>query len=204
MCNNPATLRCSSCRCEPLYCSKPCQVADWKLHKILCKARPSFEEPPTPSSRRAILFSTTGEIAFFWATTEMKTDADEPEETWESPTGLEAYFGGKRPNIQTYYSNSVRGRRLKEDIDLRYNEMFLLDGSEKNLAVCRAVPGMDDGGAVWRAPLVALKNTRTYHDESRTFPNSSPGYGHMDMGDLREVVDYLTNWKRATMRESFI
>jgi len=197
ICNNPATMRCSGCRCEPLYCSEPCQVADWKLHKILCKTRSSFKDPPTTSSRRAILFSTTGEITFIWVITEMKTDEDEPEVPWESPTGLEAYFGGKRPSTQIYHSNSVRGRKLKEIIDLKHNDTFLLDGSEKNLAVCRVVSGMDDGGTVWRAPLVALKHTRSYHDESRTFINSSSGYGHMDMGDLREVVDYLTSWKKS-------
>ena len=127
----------------------------------------------------------------------MKTDDDDGV-MWESPVGLEKYFGGKRPNVKPYYNNIARGRRLKETIDLRFNDDFLVDGSEKNLAVCKVVPGMDDGGAVWRAPLVALKQTKSWHDNQRLSPNSSPGYGHMDMGDLREVVDYLTSWKRTT------
>jgi len=91
----------------------------------------------------------------------------------------------------------VRGRRLKDAIDLRLNDDFLSDGSEKNLAVCKVVQGMDDGGAVWRAPLVALKERKSWLDNQRSWANPTPGYGHMDMGDLREVVDYLTNWKRV-------
>ncbi|KAF9526555.1 hypothetical protein CPB83DRAFT_857729 [Crepidotus variabilis] len=195
MCNNPATLRCSACRCSPIYCSKPCQLADWKLHKNLCKSRPSFETPPTPESRRAIVFLESGEIKFTWETTCMKTDEDDGT-IWESPTGLEKYFGGQRPKIQPYYNNVIRNRRLKEHIDLRFNDNFLLDGSPKNLAVCKVVEGMDNGGAVWRGALVALKQTNTWLNKERTLGNESPGFGHMDLGDFREVVDYLTNWKR--------
>ena len=194
MCNNPATFSCSSCHCRNLYCSKFCQRADWKLHKLLCSSRPLFETPPTASSRRAIVFLTNGEIAFAWETTETKT-SDDDSTIWESPVGIEKYFDGQRPSVQRYYNNVVRKRRLKDSIDLYFNGDFMLDGSEKNLAVCNIVQGMDDGGAVWRAPLVALKQTESWVDNQRSCPNLTPGYGHMDMGDLREVVDYLTRWK---------
>ena len=131
----------------------------------------------------------------------MKTDEDDGT-TWESAVGIpEKYFGGKRPRPQPYYSNALRGRKLKECMTLHLNDEFLLDGSKKNLAVCKVVPGMDDGGAVWRGALVAMKETNSWYDDKRSFPNSSPGYGHMDMGDLREVVDYLTNWKRAARED---
>ena len=105
---------------------------------------------------------------------------------YESPVGLEKYFVGQY-GIEPYYNNVVRGRRLKDIIDLHY----VLDGSE-------VVQGMVDGGVVWQAPLVALKKTRSWVDSKRLglFPNPTPGYGHMDMGDFREVVDYLKNWKR--------
>ena len=197
MCNNPATLRCSSCHCRNLYCSKSCQRADWKLHKLLCSSRPSFETPPTDSSRRAIVFLTNGEIKFTWETIKMVTDHDDGTIS-ESPIGLEKYFGGQRPDYQLYYNNIMRGRRLKDRIELRLNDNFLTDGSEKNFAVCKVVQGMDDGGSVWRAPLLALKETRSWVDNQRLWANPTPKYGHMDMGDLREVVDYLTNWKRVT------
>lgn len=197
MCNSPATHRCSSCRCNNLYSSKPCQVADWKLHKLLCKSRPLFETPPTPSSRRAIVFLESGEIKFTWETIEIKTDEDDGSQ-WESPVGIaEKYFGGEIPRPQPYHTNVIRGRKLKECITLHMNDSFLIDGSPKNLAVCKVVPEMDDGGGVWRSALVAMKCTNSWYDENRMFCQSNPGIGHMDMGDLREVVDYLTNWKRA-------
>jgi len=131
----------------------------------------------------------------------MKTDDDDGV-MWECPVGLEKYFGGERPAIQPYYGNAVRGRKLKDCIDLRFKADFLLGGSEKNLAVCKVVQGMDDGpGVVWRGPLVALKETKSWlNNNQRSVMNESPGYGHMDMGDLREVVDYLTNWKRSTVQ----
>ena len=123
----------------------------------------------------------------------------EPDGTkYESPVGISRrHFGGEHVKPQSYYANALRGRRLRETITLFLNDEFLLDGSKKNLAVCKVVPGMDDGGAVWRGALVAMKGTNSWYDSSRTIPNPAPGYGHMDMGDLREVVDYLTNWKRV-------
>lgn len=82
--------------------------------------------------------------------------------------------------MQPYYNNIMRGRRLKDMIDLRLNDVFLLDGSEKNLAVCKVVQGMEDGGAVWRAPLVALKQTKSWVaiDKQKSWPNPRPGYGY--------------------------
>ena len=44
---------------------------------------------------------------------------------YESPVGLEKYFVGQY-GIEPYYNNVVRGRRLKDIIDLHY----VLDGSE--------------------------------------------------------------------------
>ena len=76
---------------------------------------------------------------------------------------------------------------------LHFNDDFLLDGSEKNLAVCKVVPGMDDGGRVWRDTLVEMKNA----EGSRMRSNPAMGHGHMDMRDLREVVDYLTSWNQG-------
>ena len=121
----------------------------------------------------------------------------------ESPIGLEKYFGGQRPDYQLYYNNIMRERRLKDRIELRLNDNFLTDGSEKNLAVCKVVQGMDDGGSVWRAPLLALKETDSWFDDQRSRSNSTPGYGHMDMGDFREVVDYLTTWKQGTVSHNY-
>jgi len=42
-------LYCSDCR-EVCYCSKPCQVADWPNHKILCSKRTAVKTEKTPAS----------------------------------------------------------------------------------------------------------------------------------------------------------
>jgi len=39
-----------------------------------------------------------------------------------------------------------------------------MNGSEKNLAMCKVLPGMDDGRVVWQGALVVLKETRSWVD----------------------------------------
>jgi hypothetical protein len=38
LCEKPASLRCSQCKLVR-YCSKDCQLKDWKAHRPMCKAR---------------------------------------------------------------------------------------------------------------------------------------------------------------------
>ena len=47
---------------------------------------------------------------------------------YESPVGLEKYFVGQYQATERYFHNEVRGRRLKDIIDLRYNDFLLFDG----------------------------------------------------------------------------
>ena len=196
MCNKTATLSCSSCHSRNLYCSESCQSADEKLHKVLCSSRPSFETPPTASSRRAIVFHTNGEIRFTWITTKTVTYYGT---IYEFPVGIEKYFVGQYPAIQSCSTGIVRGNRPRDNIALRFN----LDSSEMNLAVYKVVEGMDDGGAVWRGPLVAMKETRSWVDRQRWLLNPTPRYGHMNMRDLRVVVDFLTTWKPAMATRNY-
>jgi len=177
-----------------IYCSKSCQCADWKLHNLLlCSSRPSFETPPTASSWHAIIFLTNGEINSLGKQLKWRPAMTTVPSSPLSALETTLFNVGQDQGIQLYYYNVVRRCRLKDNIDLRFNDTFLMDSSEKNLAVCKVVQAMDDGGAVWRTPLVALKKTRS---SQGIFWDSTPGYRHMDMGDFREVVDYLTNWKR--------
>jgi hypothetical protein len=55
-CNSAGTERCGGCH-DILYCSKACQQADWKVHKLLCKSFQDFQERPTKTSIRAIYFA---------------------------------------------------------------------------------------------------------------------------------------------------
>ena len=161
------------------------------MHKALCSKLSQFSIPPRPTARRAIVFPEDGEAHFAWIDTEMKVDEDDGV-TWESPI-ISSHFGTLK--IQPYYNNVRRSRRLKDNIDLRFRDMFLTDGSKPNKSIRDLVPEMSTGGQVWRGPLIALKEVNSYYDNNHMFPNSAPGYGHMDMGDFRDVVDYLTTWK---------
>jgi len=184
---------CKRCRCQ-IYCSRQCQTKDWRIHKLLCSSRQQFETPPHKDARRAIVFEENEPtVKFIWVTIELKRD-DDPDypEGWESPI-LEDYFGpGQAGHSQTYYNNVIRSRRLKEHIDLRFREDFLHDGSRPNIAVATTVGATT--GHVWCGPLIALRLKNSYLDSKRLFANSNPGFGHMDMGGLREVVDYLTRY----------
>jgi hypothetical protein len=192
MCSRPATMMCKRCRCQ-IYCSRQCQTKDWRIHKLLCSSRQQFETPPHKDARRAIVFEENEPtVKFIWVTIQLKRD-DDPDDPgeWESPI-LEEYFGpGQAGHCQPYYNNVIRSRRLKEHIDLRFREDFLHDGSRPNKAVAATVGAMTP---VWCGPLIALRQKNTYLDSKRIFLNPSPGYGHMDMGCLREVVDYLTTY----------
>lgn len=202
ICNSPpattSTLLCCS-RCKSsLYCSKPCQRADWRVHKILCASRAEFETPPHKNARRGICFDVeSGDITFTWETIKMKHDDDDGT-SWES-ADLQHHFGAAHPHPQIYHNNVPRDRKLKENIMLWFIDDFLVDGSSPNKAVMKAVPEMTlGGGAVWCGPLIAMKDTNSYYDEKRMFINSTPGVGHMDMADLTDVVDYLSHWRRVS------
>jgi len=82
-----------------------------------------------------------------------------------------------------------------------YNDNFLspVEGLDRNRTVSGLVPSMNVGGPtkVWHVPLVAMKLKDSYLPAGGM--NPAPRYGHMDMGDLRDAVDYLTSWKKAIM-----
>jgi hypothetical protein len=135
-------------------------------------------------------------IKFKWVSTEIR-DAGEPgePELYESPI-LEEYFGpGEHGHCQLYYNNVIRGRRLRDYIDLRLREGFFHDGSTPNRAVAAVAPFA--GGDVWCGPLIALK---LEGPGNSLMLRSDPPYTHMGMGDLREVVDYLTTYARCEHR----
>lgn len=54
-CNKPGIKRCTGCK-NARYCSSECQSANWKMHKLLCKAFTQLEPRPGPNYFRGILF----------------------------------------------------------------------------------------------------------------------------------------------------
>jgi hypothetical protein len=136
-------------------------------------------------------------VKFKWVSIEMK-DVGEPgnPRLFESPI-LEEYFGpGECGHCQPYYNNAMRGRRLRDYIALRFRENFLFDGSTPNRAVAAVAPSA--GGNVWCGPLIALK---WEGPGNSLMLRSNLPYTHMEMGDLREVVDYLASYARISKME---
>jgi hypothetical protein len=197
MCGKPATQRCTQCRSQ-IYCGNQCQKSDWHVHTLLCSSYQQFQTPPHKNARRAIVFEQNEPVVKFkWVSIEIK-DAGEPgePEPYESPN-LEEYFGpGERGHCQPYYNNAIRGRRLRDYIDLRFRDDFLFDGSTPNRAVAAVAPSA--GGNVWCGPLIALK---WEGPGNSSMLRSNLPYTHMEMGDLREVVDYLASYARISKME---
>lgn len=59
VCTKSGAQRCSHCKAAH-YCSKTCQKADWKSHKLLCEAFTEQAPRPSPSHYRAIFFDPAG------------------------------------------------------------------------------------------------------------------------------------------------
>jgi hypothetical protein len=79
--------------------------------------------------------------------------------------------------------NKVRGRALREVIDVLYRDTFLVDGSVVNESIAgitSTVPGQHHD---WRGPFVA------YGKRGRDM--DSPHARDLDMHDFRHVVDFL-------------
>ena len=189
MCSKPATQLCTQCRSQ-IYCSRQCQKSDWRVHKLLCSSYQQFQTPPHKNVRRAIVFEQSEPVVKFkWVTIETK-HVDDPDDPSYEEANLEEYFGpGQKGECQPYYNNVIRDRRLQKMIELRAREGFLTDGSPPNQAVAAVAPAV--GGNVLCGPLIALK-----WDTGGYMPSSNPKYLDMEMGDLREVVDYLVNYGR--------
>ena len=189
MCSKSATRRCRQCQSQ-IYCSSQCEKSDERVHSLLCSSYKEFKTPPHKNARRAIVFEQNEPvIRFKWVSIEKKK-GDEPGDPCSETPILKEYFEPSVGGCQPYYNNVIRDRRLRNMIDLRFRDFFLTDGSPPNQAVAAVAPAV--GGDVWRGPLIALK----WSTHNNGLFLSNPTYGHMDMGDLREVVDYLVTYGR--------
>ena len=184
MCNQPATQQCTICKSQ-IYCGKECQKPDWRVHKLLCSSYQQFLDPPGEHARRAIVFEQDEPvIRFKWIETK---HIDVPDDSsFEIPI-LDEYFEPKDSDRELYNKNPIRGRHLRNTITLWARECFLMDGSPPNQAVAAIAPAV--WGKVWCGPLIALK-----WDARCSKFSSNPSYTHMEMGDLRDVVDYLVDY----------
>lgn len=180
MCNKPDPQVCARCG-SISYCSKECQVADWKTHKLLCAHLKEFSTAPVKGMRRAILFpADSAKPKFVWVAT-----------VWSPSLGFEKsdaekFIGDDKPTPKHHImrQNDHRKRFLQHCIHLIWRDNFTLDGSLPNQSVVLAAGGKAAYG--WRGPIIAIaKNGK--HDDPACFDD-------ITLHDFRDVVDFFLTY----------
>lgn len=183
VCNKADPQVCARCG-SIKYCSKECQVADWKTHKLLCAHLKEFSTAPVKGMRRAILFpADSAKPKFVWIAT-----------FWDPTFGQEicdvAYLLGDNNQAAGWHvmqQNDCRERFLQHGIHLVYRDAFKLDGSVLNQSLVVAANGKPCYG--WRGPIVAVAKKGN--------AKNPPYYDDITLHDFRDVVDYLVSFDRS-------
>jgi hypothetical protein len=196
MCNKLPAKACSRCR-SSYYCSKPCQMSDWPLHKLLCKKFHQQPLRPSPAHRRAILFPVhEKEPKLVWVLCKQRRDEMG---RFESAQVASLLGAENAPEATAYVQRNprrnriigARGWNLGYGVAIKHRDTFLFDGSRPNQSIASAA--MTSGmalGHTWMGPVVALRE-RT--DETAV--------ADITLGDFRHAVDYFVDYNRATIPE---
>ncbi|KAI9652820.1 MAG: hypothetical protein M1831_006345 [Alyxoria varia] len=171
ICSEKQAKRCNKCK-SISYCSKECQTADWKSHKLVCNQFACMKERPNPSLKLGIKFlPEEGNPILIWA------NGDQfPEELFvDSP---DYHTTPRQLEIE---QNVIRDRELNGSVILRYDDNFACNGSKHNVCLRKAC-----GRALsreWRGPvgIVAFSGFKKY---------DSTGSGY------RDALDYYVAYCR--------
>jgi hypothetical protein len=185
MCNRQGLISCPICQ-ETLYCSVECQNKDEPVHRLLCPSSKNFNTSNPPpcrdkdwSYKRGILFG---------------ADADAPTWVWvkykKSKYGYDENSGdflgddNPMPSTSRVQRNAVRGKQLKNTIDIIYRDEFGYDGSKPNLSIATAAHnGLK---FMWRGNVVAMARLG--------LSLLSTDVVDMDLSSFRDVVDYFESY----------
>ena len=181
LCSSPNARLCKQCHAIS-YCSVRCQKSDWPSHKLLCSQYSLDNERPSPEHRRAILFQDGHkEPKFIWI--ECK-ELVEGTHKWEEPQNIDDYMGPERTYVErtSFDHNNVRGRPLKNSIEIHNRNAFSMDGSIPNQSIVAATRGK--APHEWCGPVVVLRKNGL----CTTFMGS---FGDMGMEDYVHVVDHF-------------
>lgn len=164
-----------------IYCSKECQVADWKTHKLLCAHFKEFSTAPAKDMRRAILFpADSDKPKFVWIAT-----------VWNPSVGLEnsdaeRFIRDDKPSPRWHIvsENDHRKRFTQHCIHLVCGGKLTLDGSVPNRSVIGAAG--DKAAYGWRGPIIAVAKDGTGEDPAC--------FGDITLHDFRDVVDFFLSY----------
>jgi hypothetical protein len=190
-------------RCKSLsYCSKECQTADWKVHKLLCATLKMFTAPPESDLRRAVLFPQDDDAPkWVWIIGEF--DGDQ-----HNPNALQNILNNALPNphdqantfprLDRLLRNDVRGRTPQHTLFMVSRKDFQTDGSRLNKSVAKVTNGQMK--IQWRGPIVfmARKGQATTEPAVSILPAQQLSDSEdMTTHDFRDVVDILSTYART-------
>ena len=173
-------------RCRSIqYCSKQCQVYDWKCHKFLCKESPYPPKDPKITSVRAIYFPADSRQPRF-VELPYTVEHDEDSGVWHKVHHSAIINKSWFIQYIEVGVNRVATRNLGYNIEIRIKEDGLVDGISKPNICVQAVRGANEWHRYeWHGPLLVLK--------SKARLGWDPNVLHMDiqMEDMRNFIDYV-------------
>jgi len=135
MCPSKGEFRCSRCQSSS-YCSRKCETVDSRCHQLLCTKFIQQGARPSPRHRRGLEFPDSGAgPRFVWVHCEAQYDEDEG--AYQAPD-VKPYFehatGNSFPRLHLIRRNLKLDRTLRDVLELRSRDGFLIDESIHNLA----------------------------------------------------------------------
>ncbi|KAI0505359.1 hypothetical protein F5B22DRAFT_628302 [Xylaria bambusicola] len=151
ICNKPDAKPCSRCK-SALYCSEPCQRADYPVHKLLCASFSSdLANRPTKNSIRAILFPVSSvKPKMIWLEIMQHGDWKYWVPQYLPNDPIESLDSTPKTNVEIDYDFILK-RRLSDVVCLAYRDnMLMMPGTcELNNSIT-SITATRPGALSWR------------------------------------------------------
>ncbi|CAH0396254.1 unnamed protein product [Bemisia tabaci] len=165
------------------YCSRACQVKEWRAHKLFCKEYSNFKATKRPSQKHflAILFP---------------VNDSEPKGVWVKKgefytPDVKSLLGGNTPiGRSPIQFNPVVNRQLTDSIYICYRDEFLFDGSEPNKCIASITALRPGAYTQWLGPIVAYGMVGHAMDP-RVIRD-------LTMADFKHITDYFISYRYGT------
>lgn len=188
ICNDYGARYCSQCR-SAAYCSVECQQTDFRLHRLVCESFAIISKKrPSPNHRLAIHFPAESifvEPECVWIAITSNAPAWDGHERAEVDHYLKEYpdeSGHISRTVHLIHGNTLRGGQQDHTI-----ELTMRDDDEGPFNQCLASVGEGEWPS-WRGSMVMM--AKKGMDENPAF------YQDISLVDLRDVVDYLSWFRR--------